>query len=62
MTLFLGRKAELQELKTLLVKPGASLIVLKGRRRIGKSRLLEEFGKTFSKVYMFSGLPPVSTT
>lgn len=36
----------------------ACLIVLKGRRRIGKSRLAEEFGK--GKIFLpFSGLAPV---
>lgn len=35
-----------------------SLVVLKGRRRIGNSRLAEEFGK--GKIFLpFSGLAPV---
>lgn len=42
---FVGRKKELQQLSLLLKKASASLIVVKGRRRIGKSRLIEEFGK-----------------
>jgi hypothetical protein len=55
---FIGRKAELQRLEDLLKKKTASLVVIKGRRRIGKSRLAEEFarGKQFLQ---FSGLPPV---
>jgi AAA+ ATPase superfamily predicted ATPase len=39
MAKFIGRKQELQTLKNLLYKRSASLIVIKGRRRIGKSRL-----------------------
>lgn len=58
MSKFIGRKNELEVLKGLLDKRTASLIVIKGRRRIGKSRLLEEFGKFFTKAYTFSGLPP----
>ncbi len=37
-------------------------IVLKGPRRIGKRRLLEEFGHCFKKTFTFSGLPPVEKT
>lgn len=55
---FIGRETELQHLNDLLTKKTASLVVIKGRRRIGKSRLVEEFArdKTF---YHFSGLAPV---
>lgn len=54
---FFGRKRELQILQRLLTKRTASLVVIKGRRRIGKSRLAEEFGKSL-KTYTFVGLPP----
>lgn len=54
---FLGRERELEILKRLLTKRSASLVVIKGRRRIGKSRLIEEFGKSL-KTYTFIGLPP----
>lgn len=54
---FFGRKREMSLLKNLLTKRSASLVVLKGRRRIGKSRLAEEFGKTL-KSYSLVGLPP----
>ena len=54
---FLGRERELGILKRLLTKRSASLVVIKGRRRIGKSRLIEEFGKPL-KTYTFIGLPP----
>lgn len=62
MSKFLGRKQELEGLKGLLKKKVSSLVVLRGRRRIGKSRLAEEFAKEFSKHYIFSGLPPSKKT
>ncbi len=58
---FIGREAEMARLKGLLDKKSASLIVVRGRRRIGKSRLLAEFGKEM-KSYFFSGNPPVRKT
>jgi AAA+ ATPase superfamily predicted ATPase len=54
---FVGREGELDRLRGLLSKRSASLIVVRGRRRIGKSRLLAEFGKEM-KSFFFSGLPP----
>lgn len=54
---FIGRKRELEQLSRLLNKPTASLVVVKGRRRIGKSRLIQEFGKSM-KMFTFSGLAP----
>jgi len=56
-TRFIGRKAELSRLNGFLEKRSASLIVVRGRRRIGKSRLLKEFGRQM-KSFFFSGLPP----
>jgi len=61
MANFIGRKDELTTLKQLLNKSSASLLVIKGRRRIGKSRLLEEFSKAFENAYIFSGLAPTTT-
>ncbi len=58
---FVGRKKELEELNALLNKKTASLVVVKGRRRIGKSRLLEEFGKK-KNVLKFIGLAPQEGT
>ena len=56
---FVGREYELQALNDLLSRSGrACLAVIKGRRRIGKSRLAEEFGKG-KEFLSFSGLPPV---
>src|SRR5690242_5465104 len=48
-------------LKRFLRKKTASLIVVKGRRRIGKSRLIEEFAKDFT-FYSFAGLAPTEKT
>lgn len=59
---FFGREKEMRQLNMLLKKPIASLVVVKGRRRIGKSRLIKEFGKSFDKVYTFSGLFPTEKT
>lgn len=61
---FIGRKEELESLSHLLQKRSASLIIIKGRRRIGKSRLIEEFAKqnSFDAVYVFSGVPPTKKT
>jgi len=58
---FIGRQAELSELRRYLKKKSASLLVVKGRRRIGKSRLIEEFAKPYP-FYEFSGLAPTEKT
>src|ERR1700733_14495333 len=55
---FLGRRNELDQLNLLLKKKSASLVVIRGRRRIGKSRLIQEFAKDKNNL-IFSGLPPV---
>lgn len=54
---FIGRQPELAKLRQFTNGRVASLIVLKGRRRIGKTRLAEEFGKEF-RFLLFTGLPP----
>ncbi len=56
-TPFYGRKEELERLNLLRKKKTSSLVVVKGRRRIGKSRLILEFSKNI-KTLMFIGLPP----
>ncbi len=58
---FVGRQKELNDFKQLLGKKTASLVVIKGRRRIGKSRLVEEFAKN-KKFYTFSALAPTDKT
>ncbi|MCE5294143.1 MAG: AAA family ATPase [Chlamydiales bacterium] len=57
MNPFFGRQKELEQLNRLLKKSTASLAVIKGRRRVGKSRLAEEFGKSH-KTFTFIGLAP----
>lgn len=57
MTAFIGREYERSQLENLLIKKTASLVVVYGRRRIGKSRLIEYFGQNFN-LMTFSGLPP----
>ena len=44
-TPFYGREHELQSLQELAGKKTASLIIIKGRRRIGKSRLATELAR-----------------
>ena len=58
---FIGRETEMARLKGLLNTRSANLIVVRGRRRIGKSRLLAEFGKEI-KSFFFSGNPPAHKT
>lgn len=58
MTRFIGRKKELEALMGLKRKASASLVVIRGRRRIGKSRLAEEYAKTFPRSFILSGIPP----
>jgi uncharacterized protein len=57
MARFIGRKEELEWLRRLLRKQSASFVVIRGRRRIGKSRLIQEFGRDLP-CYTFSGLTP----
>jgi AAA+ ATPase superfamily predicted ATPase len=58
---FIGREAELDEFRLLLRKKTASLAVVQGRRRIGKSRLIEEFAKSM-RFLSFTALPPEPET
>ena len=54
---FIGREKELSILEDLSTYRSASLAVIRGRRRVGKSALVKEFAK--DKVFLsFSGLPP----
>lgn len=58
MKTFIGRKNELSQLEALSKSGRSTLAVIKGRRRIGKSRLAAEFAK--GKIFLsFSGLAPV---
>lgn len=57
---FYGRSRELGQLESIAELPGARLIVIKGRRRIGKSRLAMELGKRHPerRTYYLTGVPP----
>jgi AAA+ ATPase superfamily predicted ATPase len=55
--MFVGRECELNRLANLWKRKTASFVVVKGRRRIGKSRLIEEFAKNANFISL-SGLAP----
>jgi hypothetical protein len=59
-TPFYGRESELQRLQELAGKKTASLVIIKGRRRIGKSRLAVELARRLPGygTLIFQGLPP----
>ncbi len=61
MAKFIGRQHELSRLQQISEKPSASLVVIKGRRRIGKSRLVQEFAKSYP-FFSFSGVAPTKAT
>lgn len=55
--IFVGRKKELKELESLFAIENPFLVVIKGRRRVGKSRLVAEFAK--NKLFLsFKAKPP----
>jgi uncharacterized protein len=57
---FIGREKELEKLQALKSKAGPCFVVIKGRRRIGKSRLVAEFAAhtKSGKLWSFAGLAP----
>jgi AAA+ ATPase superfamily predicted ATPase len=57
---FAGRSAQLERLRALWRRlKGASLVTCTGRRRVGKSRLIKEFGEAYADTFFeFQGLPP----
>jgi AAA+ ATPase superfamily predicted ATPase len=59
-TPFFGRESELQRLLEVTRKKTASIVVIKGRRRVGKSRLTEELAGRLPRytAVHFQGLPP----
>lgn len=61
MSTFVGRETEIQELADLQQNNVASLVIVQGRRRIGKSRLIEEFAKN-QKFYSIAGIAPTKET
>lgn len=58
---FIGRQEELEFLSKLFKKKSANFVVVQGRRRIGKSRFIEEFAKGHT-FFQFSGLFPTKNT
>lgn len=58
--IFIGRKNELERLSSLYKKKTPNLIVVKGRRRVGKSRLINFFAskRTQGRLWDFAGLAP----
>lgn len=58
---FIGRKKELELLQHQMRHKNAAFVVVRGRRRIGKSRLIEEFAKG-STFYSLSGIVPTDKT
>ena len=57
--MFIGRKKELSLLHDIIQRKTSSLVVIKGRRRIGKSRLIEEAAKNM-RMITISGIAPVN--
>ncbi|MBF0361387.1 MAG: ATP-binding protein [Oligoflexia bacterium] len=57
--MFLGRENELKSLNKCLKQKKSLFLVCSGRRRIGKSTLIEEFAKTINCFYEFQGLHPL---
>jgi uncharacterized protein len=55
--MFIGREKELKQLKEFEKRNTAGIIVCSGRRRIGKSTLIEHFGEK-SRFIEFYGLAP----
>jgi hypothetical protein len=56
--MFVGRNREMKLLTDLFALKKASLVVCKGRRRIGKSTLIQQFAQKCSTFLEFQGLPP----
>ena len=57
--MFFGREVQMDELKSLWRKRTSSLVVVSGRRRIGKSTLVEKFAAESSCAFVeISGLAP----
>ncbi|CAB1082741.1 hypothetical protein JY97_03285 [Alkalispirochaeta odontotermitis] len=56
--MFVGREIELRSLKELFDLKKASIAVCAGRRRIGKSTLIQQFGRHANTFLEFQGLPP----
>lgn len=60
LPVFIGRKDELARLESLYKKNTPQLVVVKGRRRVGKSRLINYFASQHGRngLWNFTGLAP----
>ena len=58
MRSFLGREREIELFRGLRRKAVSSLVVVRGRRRIGKSTFVRHCAKDFDHFFAFEGLPP----
>ena len=56
--MFIGRERELALLQKVAGRQKASLVVCKGRRRIGKSTLIQQFARRLPLFWEFQGLAP----
>ena len=57
--MFIGREAQLEELSGLWGRDSGVLVTCRGRRRIGKSTLIEEFAaRTANNFIAIDGLAP----
>ncbi len=56
--MFIGRDREIGRLSALFERDGASLAICRGRRRIGKSTLIQQFGRRANSFLEFQGLAP----
>ena len=60
--MFYGREEILEQLDAQLASPVASLVTCRGRRRIGKSTLIEEFARRGKVRFIkLEGLSPRAT-
>lgn len=57
-SLFVGRDSEIKELAGFLGAKKSSLIICRGRRRIGKSTLIQQLGAKANHFIEIQGLPP----
>ena len=48
---FIGRKRELEALNALYSRPGFQMTIVYGRRRVGKSTLLQRFAEGKKAIY-----------
>ena len=57
--MFIGRERDLKDLESLWGRDHGVLVTCRGRRRIGKSTLIEEFAsRSADKFICIEGLPP----